>query len=353
VLLAAGLSCDVVRAESAARAAGGTAPAAAAARRAERALAPAGAAAVPGPALDVVRVRDNVYLLAGPAANTAVFFGSDGTMVVNTQSAALAPEILATIARLTPQPIRYILNTSADAQVTGGNVVVTRAGRFVSDRTGEREAASIVAHENVLARLTEAAGAAGALPSEGWPEDVYFKSTMDMRFNGEAVQLLYQPAAHSDGDSAVFLRGADVIITGELFLSDAYPVVDLAHGGTVQGVIDALNRLIDIAVPDFNEEGGTMIIPGHGRVTDEYDLVVYRDMLTIVHDRVRDLVAQGMTLAQVVAAQPTRDYDGIYASAAGPSSPAKFVETLYADAKRAISAGAQADGPPAGEKGKP
>ena len=155
-----------------------------------------------------------------------------------------------------------------------------------------------------------------------------------MHFNGEAIQIIHEPHAHTDGDSVVFFRGSDVIATGDLFAPGAYPVIDLERGGSFQGIIDALNRLIDLAVPDANEEGGTMIIPGHGRVTDEYDLVIYRDMLTIIRDRVRDLIHRGMSLEQVQAARPTRDYDGIYGSDAGPWTTRMFVAAVYRDLDR-------------------
>jgi glyoxylase-like metal-dependent hydrolase (beta-lactamase superfamily II) len=288
------------------------------------------AAATASPDFDVLRVRDHIYMLVGPAANTTVAFGQDGVMIVNAQSEAMAPKLLAAVAKLTDQPIRYIVNTDSDSANTGGNVIVTQAGRFITDRT-ESNSASIVAHENTLNRLSGVSGTDQALPQIGWPSDVYYKNWMDFHFNGEAIQVIYEPNAHTDGDSVVFFRGSDVISTGDLFNPEAYPVIDLARGGTYQGIIDALNRLIDLAVPDFNEEGGTMIIPGHGRVTDEYELVIYRDMLTIIRDRVRDLIRKGMTLEQVQAARPTRDYDGIYGSTTGPWTTRMFVAAVYQD----------------------
>ncbi len=307
--------------------------------QADAAAAPAKAAGgtlstIPAPAplpdFDVIRVRDNIYMLVGPAANTTVAFGQDGVMIVNTQSEALAPKLLAAIAKITEQPIRYIVNTDSDAADTGGNVIVTRAGHFITDRT-ESSTASIVAHENTLNRLSGVSGTDKAIAQVGWPSDVYYKNWMDFHFNGEAIQVIYEPDAHTDGDSVVFFRGSDVIATGGIFTPEAYPVIDLGRGGSYQGIIDALNRLIDLAVPDFNEEGGTMIIPGHGRVTDEYELVIYRDMLTIIRDRIRDLIHKGMSLEQVQAARPTRDYDGIYGSDTGPWTTRMFVAAAYQD----------------------
>ena len=282
--------------------------------------------------LDVVRVRDNIFVLVGPASNTTVAIGADGVMVVNTQSAAMAPKILAAIQKLTDQPIRYIVNTDMLAADTGGNIIVNKAGKFIGWR-GETKAADVLAHENVLQRMSGALGGAPAIDAAAWPQDTYYKGSMDLHFNGEAIQLIHQPSAHTDGDSIVFFRGSDVISTGDLFTPEAYPFFDVALGGTYQGLIDALNRVIDLAIPDFNEEGGTMIIPGHGRVTDEYELVTYRDMLTIIRDRIADMIARGFTLKQVLDARPSSDYDGMYGSDTGAWTTAKFIESVYTDLK--------------------
>jgi glyoxylase-like metal-dependent hydrolase (beta-lactamase superfamily II) len=283
--------------------------------------------------LDVVRVRDNIFMLVGPASNTTVEFGDDGVMVVNTQSAAIAPKILAAIKKLTDQPIRYIVNTDVLAANTGGNIIINKAGKFIGWR-GETKAADILAHENVLQRMSGTLGNAPAIDAAAWPQDTYYKASMDLHFNGEAIQLIHEPNAHTDGDSIVFFRGSDVICTGDLFVPEAYPHIDAALGGSFQGLIDALNRLIDMAIPDFNEEGGTMIIPGHGRLTDEYELVTYRDMLTIIRDRVQDMIARGFTLKQVLDAKPSSDYDGMYGSDKSTWTAAQFVESVYTDLKR-------------------
>ena len=124
-----------------------------------------------------------------------------------------------------------------------------------------------------------------AFPSEGWPTETYLDDKDEVFFNGEAIEMFHAPAAHTDGDSIVFFRRSDVIATGDLFDTDRYPQIDLARGGSLQGIIDGLNKVIDLAIPEYSDEGGTMVIPGHGRICDEIDVVEYRDMLTIVRDR--------------------------------------------------------------------
>jgi glyoxylase-like metal-dependent hydrolase (beta-lactamase superfamily II) len=164
--------------------------------------------------------------------------------------------------------------------------------------------------------------------------DIYREDHKDLYFNGEAVQLLHQPAAHTDGDSIVFFRKSDVIATGDVFTPASYPMIDIARGGSINGIVDALNRIIDLTVPAEKQEGGTMVIPGHGRLCDEADVVEYRDMMTIIRDRIRDLVKKGMTLEQVKAMRPTRDYDPLYGATEGPWTTDSFVEAAYNSLKQ-------------------
>jgi glyoxylase-like metal-dependent hydrolase (beta-lactamase superfamily II) len=167
-----------------------------------------------------------------------------------------------------------------------------------------------------------------AVPADAQPTETFFGADKDLFFNDEAIQLLHQPG-HTDGDVLAFFRRSDVVAAGDLFLTTSYPVIDVRNGGSLQGVIDGLNRVLDLAIPHDPAEGGTYVIPGHGRVADEADVVEYRDMLTIVRDRVRDLVERGMTLDQVLAARPTRDYDGRYGAESGPWTTRMFIETVY------------------------
>jgi glyoxylase-like metal-dependent hydrolase (beta-lactamase superfamily II) len=147
--------------------------------------------------------------------------------------------------------------------------------------------------------------------------------------NGEGVQMIHMPAAHSDGDTIVWFRGSDVISTGDAFSPDRYPMIDLQKGGSIQGTIDALNRILDMTIPEFRLEGGTMVIPGHGHLCDAADVAYYRDMVTIVRDRIQALIKKDMTLEQVKAAKPTLDYDGIYGSTNGPWTTDMFIEAVY------------------------
>ena len=141
---------------------------------------------------------------------------------------------------------------------------------------------------------------------------------------------MHEPAAHTDGDSIVFFRRSDVVATGEIFSTTGYPVIDLDRGGSIQGIVDALNvRIVEVTVSGPEQEDGTMIIPGHGRLCDQADLVVYQEMVTIIRDRIQDMIKKGMTLDQVKAAKPTRDYDSLYGATTGPWTTEMFVEAAY------------------------
>jgi hypothetical protein len=255
-------------------------------------------------------VQGNVHMLTTPQGNMAVQVGPEGVLLVDAQA---GDDVKAAIRALSPKPIRTIVNTSAGKSQTSGNEALSALGQTI---TGGNVAganagfpATIVAHENVTARMTEA----GA-PVTAWPGNTYVGDHKDLFLNGEAVQVLHMPKAHSDADSIVFFRRSDVIATGEIFSPDRYPSIEVANGGTINGEVAALNRLLDLTIPADKQEGGTMLIPAHGRVCDEADLVEYRDMVTILRDRIQDMVKKGMTLEQVVAAKPTRDYDPLYGS---------------------------------------
>jgi glyoxylase-like metal-dependent hydrolase (beta-lactamase superfamily II) len=195
------------------------------------------------------------------------------------------------------------------------------AGFLIADQGA---GATIIAHENVLAALSGARGGS-AVPFRGLPSETYFAKKYEL-FNGEAIQVFHERAAHTDGDSVVFFRRSDVISTGDVFSTLTYPRLDSASGGTIDGVIGALNHIIDLAVPRDKQEGGTYIIPGHGRVSDEADVVEYRDMVVIIRDRVQDLVTKGMSLEQIKAARLTFDYDRRYSKPEWTG--AQFVESI-------------------------
>jgi glyoxylase-like metal-dependent hydrolase (beta-lactamase superfamily II) len=283
-------------------------------------------------AIHVWHVQGNVYMLVGPVGNSTVQIGDDGVLVVDTQYAQLSDKILDAIAGITDKPVHYVLNTHAHPDHVGGNAPislagVTVAGGNVSGTIADAgEGAAILAHENVL---TAMAAMDPAPPFDAWPTDTFFNAQKDLYFNGEAVQMLHQPNAHTNGDVLVHFRASDVISAGDIFVTTTYPFIDEASGGSINGIIAGLNRIIQIAVPAEKQEGGTMIVPGHGRVCDEADVVEYRDMLTIIRDRIQAMIDAGMTLRQVKASRPTLDYDGRYGADTGFWTTEQFVETVY------------------------
>jgi glyoxylase-like metal-dependent hydrolase (beta-lactamase superfamily II) len=238
--------------------------------------------------------------------------------------------VLAAIRTLSQRPIHYVVNTSVDADHVGGNGPISKAGR-PAPGTGQglgSDAAAIIAHEAVLNRMTAPSGQQAAATEDAWPSTTFFTPKKTMAFNEEPIEIIWQPAAHSDGDVMVFFRGSDVISVGDLMSTLTYPIIDVTRGGSIQGVIDGLNRIIDITIPRFNQMGGTRVIPGHGRICNEADVVEYRDMVTIIRDRVQALVRKGQTLEQVQAARPTYEYDPMYGSS-GTWTPVMFVEAVY------------------------
>jgi cyclase len=271
--------------------------------------------------IQAFHVQGNLHMLVGAGANIAVQVGDDGVLVVDTGIAATSEKVIAAIRRLSDGPIRWIVNTNGDPDHTGGNTAVSHAGRTVNGN-----AAAIHAHEDVLTRMDKA-----GVPQSSWPLNTYYEPSKDFYFNGEAIFLNHAPAAHTSGDTIVYFRHSDVIVAGDVFMTTTYPVIDTKNGGTVEGLIDGMNRILDIAVPKRLQEGGTFVIPGHGRVSDEADVLEYRDMLVIVRDRIQDLIKKGRTLEQIKAARPTLDYDPRYGAASGPWTTAMFIEAVYQD----------------------
>lgn len=290
--------------------------------------------------IEVVPVRANVHMLVGAGSNVTVMTGEEGVLVVDAQFASMSDKILETIRQLSDEPIRYVVNTHVHPDHIGGNETIARAGAtraggnvFADIGASARDRAAIVAHENVLNRMSAPDGGQPPVAAGLWPTETFFVSQRDMLFNGEAVQFFHQPAAHTDGDILVFFRRSDVISTGDVFITTGYPYIDTANGGHINGIIGALNRIIDLAVPSNVEEGGTMIIPGHGRICDEWEVVEYRDMVTIVRDRIQHMIKKGMTVEQVKAARPTIDYDARFGADSGFWTTAMFVETIYRNLK--------------------
>ena len=285
--------------------------------------------------LDVLHVQGNVYMIAGAGGNIAVQVGDLGVVVVDTGLAQNADKVVAAIRKLTDKPIQYIINTHLHPDHIGGNVTVRKAGVTITganvtgDINDAAKGAAIIAHQNVLNRISAPSGKQAAAPDDAWPTDTYLSGQKELYFNEEPIQIIYQPNAHTDGDSFVFFRRSDVVAAGDIFVTTSYPYIDLENGGSIQGEIDALNNLLDIVIPKHDEEGGTYVIPGHGRICDEYDLLEYRDMITIVRDRVQAAIKKGMTLDQVRSAGYTKDFDARWSAKSGLGTADNFVTAVY------------------------
>jgi glyoxylase-like metal-dependent hydrolase (beta-lactamase superfamily II) len=286
--------------------------------------------------LAVWPVRDGIYMIVGEGGNTTVQVGEHGVLVVDTKLATASDALLAAIRKISDKPIRYIINTHWHADHIGSNAAVAKAGSTIAGGNvsgaiaDAGEGAAVIAHENVLVRMSSQDPPP---PFEAWPTDTLFVPRKDLYFNGEAIEILHQPAAHTDGDSLVFFRRTDVVSTGDVFITTGYPVIRPEDGGSIDGVIAALNHIIEITVPEEKQEGGTLVIPGHGRLCDEADVVEYRDMVTIIRDRIRSRAEMGMTLRQVQAAKPTADYDGRYGATSGRWTTEQFVAAAYESLK--------------------
>jgi cyclase len=242
--------------------------------------------------------------------------------------------VLAAIHQITTKPLRYIINTSAGAIAVGNNAAIGALKGGATDRRGAGPGPAIIAQENVLAHLS-APPAAGtsAFPAVSWPTDAYLGRKRSIRYNGEAIDIIHQPSAFSDADSIVYFRGSDVIVAGNLFSTERFPIVDRAHGGTVTGVLAGLNAMIDIAVPavivESFDEDGTLIIPGSGRLSDKDDLTEYRDMVHIARGRMVNEVANHHSLDAIKASRLLIDYDGRYSTPAWSTS--MFIEAMFAE----------------------
>ncbi len=321
----------------------------------------------------VLPVQGNVYMLVADGTNITVSVGPEGVAMVNTGASTMTDKIVAAVNQLAqavatpintnrcvgatcpgvwgwsspyigtvisspgqPRALRYIVNTSAAAEHVGGNAKIAALGTGfrgggLGGAVANIEGAPIIAHENVLNRMSAPAGKQAAVEQAGWPSVSYFDDLYKFPayFNGEGVTVFHAPAANTDGDSLVVFRKSEVISAGDLFSTVSYPLIDTAKGGTVQGVIDGLNHILDLAFAEYRSQGGTWIIPSHGRLSDTADVASYRNMLVMIRDRVQDAIDKGMTLAQVKAAKVSLDFDGRYGATTGPWTTDMFIEAVY------------------------
>ncbi|HZM97600.1 MAG TPA: MBL fold metallo-hydrolase [Vicinamibacterales bacterium] len=293
-----------------------------------------------GGGLEVLQLRPNFYLIAGGGSNVGVQIGDDGVVVVDAGSSASAGDVLAAIQKLSPRPIRYIIDTSADPDHVGGNETLSKAGQTLFTAAGSFSlpgnflggVASILSAEKVLSRMSAPTGQASPFPAGAWPTETFDHARKYMFLNGEGIEIFHQPAAHTDGDAIVFFRRSDIVVAGDVLDMTRFPVIDVTRGGSIEGELAALNRIIELAIPSVpivSREAGTIVIPGHGHLCDQLDVVEYRDMVSIIRDRVRDSRDAGMTLEQVKAASPARGYTRRYGSDSGPGSTSNFIEAIY------------------------
>ena len=303
--------------------------------------------------VEVLPVQGNVYLIAtGKGSNIVAQVSDQGALLVDASVPDVSDQVIAEIRKLTKGPIKGIVNTSTDSDHIGGNAKLSMVGQpmFAGNMGyGSAPQATIFSHEKALNQISVPTGQTSSVPSALWPTDTFFGDKKKIFFNHEPIEFHYAPG-HTDGDLVVWFRRSDVIAAGDAFSTTSFPKFDPARGGTLQGVLDGLNHLVDLAVPEFNQQGGTRIVPGHGRIANQSDVVEYRDMATIVRDRVRDARAMGRTLDQIKAARVAVDYDGLYST---PSYTGEmFVEAIYNDLSRVASTSAAPAGGKAAPKGK-
>jgi cyclase len=295
-------------------------------------------ATVPAGEIQILPVAGNVHVLIGAGGNITVQAGNDGVLMVDTGLANMSPKVIAAMRSISTKPLRYIVNTSAGAEYTGGNAAIADVGETIPFREPNYTAgpqgaldvgrASIISYYTVLHKLSAPTGKAAATPEEGWPDNTYSIEQKRLYFNDEPVVIMHR-TANSDGNSIVLFRKSDVVSVGAMLDLTQYPLIETDGGGSIKTMVDAMNGLIDVVVPEANAAGGTKVIPGHGRIADHAEVVYYRDMLTIVRDRIQDMIKRGMTLDQVKAARPTRDWDARYGKDTGAWTTSMFVEAAY------------------------
>jgi cyclase len=281
--------------------------------------------------VETLHVQGQVHLIAGAGGNIAVQAGPNGVLLVDTGYEQMAGKVLAAIRKLSDKTLRTIINTTLMDSHTGANAVLVKEGRLnqAGPGLGQRpNEADLIGHSQLLLLMTEA-GRDKIIP-ERWPPSVFSGRQKDLHSNDEPVVVMHVPDAVTAGDSLVWFRKSDVVATGPIFNQASFPFIDIARGGTIDGILEGLNTLLDITVPKHNQEGGTMVIPGYGRIGDEHDVLEYRDMVTIIRDRVRAAIDRKMTLAQVKAMKPSATYEYEPRYNRDPAWTAEmFVEAIY------------------------
>jgi len=281
--------------------------------------------------LTVLHLRKHFYVIAGDGQNIGLQVGQEGAVLVNAGTQAGSTALMAAVNKITRQPIRMIIDTSGDAEVVGGNAAVAAGGLGLYP-AGVAPGALIWAQENVLLRMSRP-GAQPTYASSGWPTYAYLDSYYDLYFNGEPIEMLQAPAASSDGDTLVLFRRSDVVMTGAVMNMSSFPVIDLAHGGTIDGEVAALNQLLRLAIGPapliYTAGDGTYVVPAHGRVGDQWEVIDYRDMVVTIRDTVADMMKRHMNLAQIEAAHPAEAYEPRYGSDTGPWTTSMFIEAIY------------------------
>jgi len=281
----------------------------------------------------VLPVQGQTYLLVGAGANITVQAGDAGVMVVDTGTAAMSEKVIAAIRSISMKPLRYIVNTVEWPEYAGGNEKVAEAGEIIPFREPNYTAgpqgaldirkASVISYLTVFHRMSALGGAEIA-----WPDNTYSTPQKRLSFNDVPVVMLHQ-VANTDGNTLVHFRKSDVISAGPMLDLESYPRIDVKAGGSISAMVEGLNRLIELTVPETNAGGGTLVVPGRGRIADHAEVAYYRDMMTIIRDRLQDGIAKKLTLAQIKAARPTRDYDARYGKTTGPWTTDMFVEAAY------------------------
>ncbi len=259
--------------------------------------------------IKATKLADNLYTLEGQGGTIGALVGPDGVFLVDSQFAPLTEKIVAAVKQITDRPIRFLVNTHQHGDHTGGNENFAKLG------------VTLISRDELRGRLAATTGR-GAVPPAALPMLTY-KGGVTLHMNGEEVRLIQVPAAHTDGDTMIYFVKADVLMTGDFYRSMGYPNIDRANGGSLKGMVDGFNAVIELATPK------TRIVPGHGAIVDEKEVAAHRDLALALRDRVAALIKKGQTQEQIVATKVTADYDAKVPGAGTTGD--RFVGQLYGE----------------------